>query len=306
MKKFTITVISLFMVLLISLSAVGEAMGTSSKYASNQDYIQSENLALKDKSNKMTDGKDSSVYRFKTRNGGEAVIDLGESCDFNTIILKEKGLNVQKFSISVSDDNESFTQIYANDKIEFHRLCTFDTVKARYVKLTVEESDNLPKIREMEIYNAIPEKKNDFRVSAYSTLTDYIDIGNVRWKEDGSITITGWDGTEHDEEKYYGVMMKNLHEVLDEKGVNLVITILNPSGENGNQRVMKSITENRDTLITNMIAFCNKYEFDGIDLDWEFPMSQDEFDAYNSFLHSRSGRTAFLLLQQLCSGGRLY
>ncbi len=32
------------MVLLISLSAVGEAMGTSSKYASNQDYIQSETL----------------------------------------------------------------------------------------------------------------------------------------------------------------------------------------------------------------------------------------------------------------------
>lgn len=46
---------------------------------------------------------------------------------------------------------------------------------------------------------------------------------------------------------------------------------------------MKSITENRDTLITNMIAFANKYEFDGIDLDWEFPLSQDEFDAYNSF-----------------------
>ena len=95
MKKFTITVISLFMVLLISLSAVGEAMGTSSKYASNQDYIQSENLALKDKSNKMTDGKDSSVYRFKTRNGGESIIDLGESCDFNSVILKEKGLNAE-------------------------------------------------------------------------------------------------------------------------------------------------------------------------------------------------------------------
>ena len=172
MKKFTITVISLFMVLLISLSAVGEAMGTSPKYASNQDYIQSENLALKDKSNKMTDGKDSSVYRFNTRNGGESVIDLGESCDFNSVILKEKGLNVQKFSISVSDDNESFTQIYANDKIEFHRLCTFDTVKARYVKLTVEKSDNLPKIREMEIYNAAPEKKSNFRVATYGALGD--------------------------------------------------------------------------------------------------------------------------------------
>lgn len=85
-------------------------------------------------------------------------------------------------------------------------------------------------------------------------------------------------------------MMRNLHEVLDEKGVNLVITILNPSGENGNQRVMKSITENRDTLITNMIAFANKYEFDGIDLDWEFPLSQDEFDAYNSFLQELKAR----------------
>ena len=58
MKKFTITVISLFMVLLISLSAISEAMGTSSKYASNQDYIQSENLALKDKSNKISDDDD--------------------------------------------------------------------------------------------------------------------------------------------------------------------------------------------------------------------------------------------------------
>jgi hypothetical protein len=323
MKKFTITVISLFMVLLISLSAVGEAMGTSSKYASNQDYIQSENLALRDKSNKMTDGKDSSVYRFKTRNGGESVIDLGESCNFNSVILKEKGLNVQKFSISVSDDNESFTQIYANDKIEFHRLCTFDTVEARYVKLTVEKSDNLPKIREMEIYNATPEKKSNFRVATYGalgdprygvventiygiidndalsdeeknvkikelidsgyydTITDYIQIGSVIWDEDGSVKMRYSDDIEN---KYYAVMMRNLHEVLDEKGVNLVITILNPSGENGNQRVMKSITENRDTLITNMIAFANKYEFDGIDLDWEFPMSQDEFDAYNSFL----------------------
>ena len=313
MKKFTITVISLFMVLLISLSAVGEAMGTSSKYASNQDYIQSENLALRDKSNKMTDGKDSSVYRFKTRNGGESVIDLGESCDFNSVILKEKGLNVQKFSISVSDDNESFTQIYANDKIEFHRLCTFDTVKARYVKLTVEKSDNLPKVREMEIYNAAPEKKSNFRVATYGalgdprygvventiygiidndalsdeeknvkikelidsgyydTITDYIQIGSVIWDEDGSVKMRYSDDIEN---KYYAVMMRNLHEVLDERGVNLVITILNPSGENGNQRVMKSITENRDTLITNMIAFANKYEF----------------DAYNSFLQELKAR----------------
>ena len=97
MKKFTITVISLFMVLLISLSAVGEAMGTSSKICVQSGlHTKVKTLLLKDKSNKMTDGKDSSVYRFKTRNGGESVIDLGESCDFNSVILKEKGLKCAK------------------------------------------------------------------------------------------------------------------------------------------------------------------------------------------------------------------
>lgn len=110
----------------------------------------------------MTDGKDSSVCRFKTRNGGESIIDLGESCDFNSVILKEKGLNVQKFSISVSDDNENFTQIYANDKIEFHRLCTFDTVKARYVKLTVEKSDNLPKSVKWKYIMPFPKRRMIF------------------------------------------------------------------------------------------------------------------------------------------------
>lgn len=324
MKKFTITFICVFLAFLLSFSVVSELIGTSPKYASNQDYMQSENLALKAGKTNLNDSNEKTAYRFSKRNGGEIVLDLGKKFTFNNVILKEKGLNVKSFTLLSSNDGVNFAEFYKNDKIEFHRLCTFKGVTARFVKLIINESDALPKIREMEIYNAVPEKKNDFRVSTYSTLggsvfgiiddttlsdaekdakikelidadyydtvTDYIDIGNVRWDEEGIIHTDGWDGTERDEDKYYAVMMRNLHEVLDEKGVNLIITILNPSGENGNARVMKSITENRDTLITNMIAFANKYEFDGIDLDWEFPMSQDEFDAYNSFLQELKAR----------------
>lgn len=322
-KKIT-AIICVFILFLTAFCFAGEYIGTSKKYEFNNQYSNAENLALKDTKSKMTDGNINTSDRLFKRKGNFDIIDLGEICEFNSIVLREKGLNIHKFSISVSDDNKNYTDIYSNDKVEYCRLCSFDTVSARYVKLSVDDCDNLPKIREVEIYNMKPEKKDDFRVSSYSTLggtiyqviddetmtdeekdkkikemidadyydtvTDYIQIGTVRWTEEGNIIISGWDNKVYDEDKYYSVMMKNLHEVLDPKGTNLVLTILNPSGEGGNEKVVNSITENRDTLITNMIAFCNKYEFDGIDLDWEFPMSQDEFDAYNSFLQELKAR----------------
>lgn len=324
MKKFTVSFVCVFALLLIAFFAASEVTGTSSKYAANADYMKSENLALRADETKINDANNNTAYRFSKRNGAEIVLDLGETVEFNSVILKEKGLNIQEFVLSASTDGESYTDFYKNDKIEFHRLCSFEEVEARYVKLTVVKSDAVPKIREFEIYNEVAEKNTDFRVTAYSTLgteiysviddssvpedekdakiqnminadyfdtvTDYIQIGNVSWDENGNVATLGWDGIKYDEEKYYGRMMKNLHAVLDPSGVNLVVTILNPTGEGGNEKVMRSITENRDTLISNMISFANKYQIDGIDLDWEFPMSQEEFDAYNSFLQELKSR----------------
>ena len=273
--------------------------------------MKTENLALKIKNNKMTDDNDNTTYRFSKKNGGEVVFDLGADFQFNNIIIKEKGLNVKEFSLSYSLDGQNYVEFYHNDKIEFHRLCNFEQVTARYIKFTILKSDKVPRIREFEIYNELPEKNDDFRVTAYSTVggsvyeiiddkniaeyekdfkiqellhkdyfetvTDYIQIGNVSFNEYGEVSTVGWDNIERDEDKYYGRMMKNIHTILDDTDTNLVVTILNPTGENGNLKVMKSITENKDTLISNMISFANKYKIDGIDLDWEFPLSQNTY-----------------------------
>lgn len=280
MKKFTLSFVCVFAVLLIVFFTASEVTGTSSKYASNDDYMKSENLALRADETKINDSNDNTVYRFSKRNGAEIVLDLGKTVEFNSVILKEKGLNVQQFVLSASNDGKNYKDFYRNDKIEFHRLCSFEEVEARYVKLTVIKSDAVPKIREFEIYNEDAEKNTDFRVTAYSTIgteiysviddasvpesqkdaeiqkminadyfdtvTDYIQIGNVSWDENGKVTALGWDGVQYDEEKYYARMMKNLHAVLDPLDVNLVVTILNPTGEGGNEKVMRSITENRD------------------------------------------------------------
>lgn len=324
MKKFVISFTSVFLSFLIVFSICAEFTGTSTKYASAQKYMQSENLALKNKKSKMTDANDKTIYRFNKKKNAEAIIDLGNTYPINSIILKEKGLNVKSFSLSYSNDGNDFVEFYKSDKIEFHRLCSFETINARYIKLTILESDNLPKIREIEIYNEQPKRNEDFKVVAYSTLggsiydiiddesiseedkdlkiqeliqkdyfdtvTDYVIIGNVSWDEFGNVTASGWDKKVRDEDKYFGRMMKNLHAVLDNTNTNIVLTILNPSGEGGNEKVMKSITENIGKLITNMIAFANKYEIDGIDLDWEFPLSQREFDMYNLFLQELKHR----------------
>ncbi len=151
MKKISISFICVFLVFLIVFSVSSEAIGTNKNSPVSYKYMQTENLALRQTKNKMTDGNDNTVYRFSKKNGGEAVLDLGAEFQFNNIILKEKGLNVKEFTLSSSIDGENYTEFYRNDKIEFHRLCNFEPVNARYIKLSILKSDTFPKIRELEI-----------------------------------------------------------------------------------------------------------------------------------------------------------
>lgn len=170
MKKFSVSFICIFIVFLIVFSISAEAIGTSETSPAGCKYMKTENLALNQNKNKMTDGNDKTVYRFSNKNGGDVIIDLGSETTFNNVIIKEKGLNVKEFVLSSSIDGEKYTEFYRNDKIEFHRFCNFEPVNARYIKFSILKSDTFPKIREFEVYNEMPEKNDDFRVSAYSTV----------------------------------------------------------------------------------------------------------------------------------------
>ena len=43
---------------------------------------------------------------------------------------------------------------------------------------------------------------------------------------------------------------------------------------------MASTPKSRETFIESVIAFLHEYNFDGLDLDWEYPAATDRFAIY--------------------------
>src|SRR6201992_1988513 len=53
-------------------------------------------------------------------------------------------------------------------------------------------------------------------------------------------------------------------------GVKALISVGGGGGGNGFAGIVASST-NRTNFVNNMIAFCNQYGLDGVDIDWEYP-----------------------------------
>lgn len=281
------------------------------RYAMNQHIIPAENLAAGQHYNSSAglmaewafDQSNGTAWQSFSRKGGWLEVDFGQVISFDTVVLREAGLDVKGFRLQGSVDGKAYQDIYMQDKIEHYRLCTFDEVEGQYLRLYIENSDKMPAIRSFEVYNVDPVADKDFRVTAYisvghlydmlmndaismeevrelfqsqyyDTVTDVFFIFDIRWDQYGEIHY------DRGEEQFTRAMTL-FKEVVADRDVNTFVTILNP---HDNGEVMKSITDNKALLIDSMIQFANKYELDGIDLDWEFPFSQEEFDAYNIFL----------------------
>ncbi len=320
MKKVTVAILLVF---LITLGVVW-GVGFSSYF--NDDLLIHQNLFVGESNllssaklsssggffaGRTTDNKEHTSWRGFRRKGSSITADLGTAKDFNTVVLKEKGMNIQEFTLEVSANGTDWKEIYRSDKIEPYRLSTFDSVSAQYIRLTIEDSQRLPAITDFELYAIDKVVRNDpFRVTAYmsvghiynaieqeggltpelrdeifqteyfDTVTDVFFIFDIRWDENGVISYDrGKD--------LFAETLREFKAMIGDRDVNIFVTLLNP---HDNGKVMSAITDNRETLLTNMIDFVNEHGLDGIDLDWEFPFTQEEFDAYNSFLRELKHR----------------
>lgn len=113
MKK--IPILSIIALILISACLVfaftyQTKIPAKEEFAADSAYMQSENLALNAvcDSKKLTDGKAETSFQSLKKENFYVTLDLGKAQKINSVILKEKGLNVKEFSISVSADGEAY------------------------------------------------------------------------------------------------------------------------------------------------------------------------------------------------------
>lgn len=199
-----------------------------------------------------------------------------------------------------------------------------DSVTAKYVRVRINESDATPRINDIGIYNVESEVKDDFQVVGYQPLSDLMNkvneynlagteltyeqkyelfdgdkydlynvinlISGIGWNTEAELyylyEYEGIEGSEEEKQQQKQQLFEQtlsiMREVIGDRNVRINITMANPRPNE--DCVNSMIGDKKDKLAVNMIDFIEKYSLQGIDIDWEYPITQQEFDAYNAFL----------------------
>ncbi len=241
-----------------------------------------------------------------------AEIKLAAESTINTALIEEIGNQVQYFRLQAFVDREWKT-VYQSEKIQDMRLCSFDAVTTNRIRLSIDKfrDDAVPaNIKSLKLYNEPTRSAEGFEAAAYQRLdgdvpTEILAKGDeyvksyarfydvystvivfaaVHWDENGNINFG-----EMGEEKF-AQEITALKEIIAKRQnqnhrVKLIVTALaDGAWGDGHNGVNVYMAAHWEKVADQITALVKKYDFDGVDIDWEYPASADDWKVYDSFI----------------------
>lgn len=249
--------------------------------------------------NKAIDGDLKSSYKSASKEG-YIELEFEEKTEFDTVILREAGWKINAFHIEIAeeyDGEEYFYTIYKQDAVEDIRVCSFDAVTAKKARIVVDDAAAPFAISEISVYKSNKLEKT-MRVTGYlrtydlardsyndpesnfyldpeyfSVINQVILFSGFKMTDDGGIALEDYlQGGEF--ESYYKRLKE---EIIKDSNTDILLTL------GVSKAPSKSMVDNREESIKNIIDFLLKYDFKGVSFDWEFP-SADEYGFFGDFL----------------------
>lgn len=251
--------------------------------------------------------------------GAVAEIKLKSVSTFNTALIEEIGNEVQYFRL-LAWVNDEWVTIYRSEKIQSLRLMSFDAVTTDRVRLIIDkwrDQKTPAKIKSIGLYNEPKRDTSKFNVTAYQRIDVHGDVpseivakgeeamrnyarfydvyntvivfGAVNWDSDGNMTF-GKDGTK----ETFKAEIKALKEIIamrsNKHDVKIVCTALadgafgaDAKGDDHNG-VNVYMTQHYERVADQMIEFMKEVDIDGLDIDWEYPRTKNDWAVYDKFI----------------------
>lgn len=246
------------------------------------------------------------------KNNSYVEMQLEKPSTVNTATIEEVGNQAQYFRLQAFVGNEWVT-LYQSEKIQDMRICSFDAVTTDRIRLSIDKfrNTNTPvKIKSLKLYNEQARNVENFEVTGYQRLDGdvpteilakgeeyvknyarYYDVYStiivfaaVHWDEEGNMNF-GDSG-----EEKFAQELEALKEIISMRSnpshaVRIIVTALaDGAWGNGHNGVNTYMALHWEKVADQIAAFAQKYALDGVDIDWEYPASAEDWNTYDRFI----------------------